>query len=224
MTTDVEGLARISRRVAPELAEEEYRRLATLAAQLSPGDWGRSTDCPGWTVREVLAHVAGAMAGTSFHEGRRQRKVSGQRSKASGRTFLDEMNQLHIEERGHLTTNAVIQELEARITPAVRARQRLPALLRRAPIPNSGHRLTLGDLVDVILTRDVWMHRVDVCRAVQRPLHLTADHDGRIVADVVREWADRHAQPFTMRLTGAAGGTFVRAGGGPEFELDAVEF
>lgn len=41
---------------------------------------------------------------------------------------------------------------------------------------------------------------------------------------MVRDWADRHGQPFTLRLTGAAGGTFVRAGGGPELELDAVEF
>lgn len=96
-------------------------------------------------------------------------------------------------------------------------------MLRRAPIPATGDRLTLGELLDVILTRNVWIHRVDVCRATDRPLELTAEHDGRLVADVVRDWADRHGRPFTLHLTGPAGGPFARPGGGPALELDAVE-
>ena len=223
MATDVGTVARIGRREAPSLAAEEYRRLATLAAGLSPVEWDRSTDCPGWTVRDVLAHVAGAMAGTSLREGMRQRKLAGQRSASSGHAFLDEMNQLQIEERSGLTGGALARELGQRTEPAVRARRRVPAVLRRAPIP-TGDGLTLGELLDVILTRDVWMHRIDVSRAIDRPPELTPGHDGRIVADVVREWADRHNRPFTLRLTGVAGGTFSRAGDGPELELDAVEF
>lgn len=222
--TDVASVARIGRREAPKLAEEEYRRLAALASELSAGDWAKRTECPPWTVRDVMAHVAGAMAGTSLREGSRQRRAAGQRSRSSGHTFLDEMNQLQIEERGDVGEHALVQELHERVAPAVTARQRVPALLRRVPLPTSGGRLTLGELLDVILTRDVWMHRVDVCRAVGRPLLLTAAHDGRVVADVVREWSDRHAKPFTLRLTGTAGGTFVRAGEGPALELDAVDF
>jgi hypothetical protein len=40
------------------------------------------------------------------------------------------------------------------------------------------------------------------------PLHLTADHDGVIVAYVVAEWADRHGKEFLLTLTGPAGGTW----------------
>ncbi|HVL03502.1 MAG TPA: maleylpyruvate isomerase family mycothiol-dependent enzyme, partial [Acidimicrobiales bacterium] len=112
------------------------------------------------------------------------------------------MNQLQIEERSGLPDAAVAQELRDRIEAAVKARRRVPSLFRRAPSPGSSDRLTLGDLVDVILTRDVWMHRVDVCRATDRPPRLTPEHDGRLVADVVRDWADRHGQPFTLCLTG----------------------
>jgi hypothetical protein len=43
-----------------------------------------------------------------------------------------------------------------------------------------------------------------------------------LVADVVEEWAQRHGRPFTLRLTGPAGGTWGT--GGPELEFDAVEF
>lgn len=221
--SDVGSVERIGRREAPGLAAEEYRRLAVLAEQLAPHEWAERTDCPGWTVRDVLAHIAGSMAGTALREGARQRKLAGQRAQGSGRTFLDEMNQLQIEERADKTEVALARELRERLSPAVKARRRVPALLRRAPLPTSAERLTLGDLVDVILTRDVWMHRVDVCRATGRPLQLTPGHDGRLVADVVREWADRHGQPFTLHLTGPAGGSFSRTGGGPEWELDAVE-
>src|SRR5688572_18945674 len=62
-------------------------------------------------------------------------------------------------------------------------------------------------LTDVILTRDPWMHRLDLARASGRAPVLTADHDGVIVADVVREWARRQGRPpYRLELTGLAGG------------------
>lgn len=80
-----------------------------------------------------------------------------------------------------------------------------------------------GYLFDIILTRDTWMHRVDVARATGRPLELTADHDGRLIADVVAEWARRHGQPFTLRLEGPAGGAYAQGVGGEDITIDAVE-
>jgi uncharacterized cupin superfamily protein len=53
---------------------------------------------------------------------------------------------------------------------------------------------------------------------------LTADHDGRIVADVVAEWARAHGRPYRLTLTGPAGGTWSAGAGGAEVRLDAVEF
>jgi hypothetical protein len=51
--------------------------------------------------------------------------------------------------------------------------------------------------------------------------------DGRIVADVVAEWARRHGKPFTLALTGPASGTYAHHPDLPEAEhlsLDAVDF
>jgi hypothetical protein len=73
-------------------------------------------------------------------------------------------------------------------------------------------------------TRDVWMHRVDIARATGKTMELTAEHDGRIVADVVAEWATTHGQPFELRLDGPAGGAFRAGEGGETVQLDAVEF
>jgi hypothetical protein len=55
-------------------------------------------------------------------------------------------------------------------------------------------------------------------------MQLTPEHDGRLVADVVADWARRHGQPFTLRLDGPAGGSFTAGPGGPEIRLDAVQF
>lgn len=61
---------------------------------------------------------------------------------------------------------------------------------------------TMAYLLDVILTRDTWMHRVDLSRATARPLHLTPEHDGVLVAGVVAEWTRRHGTAYRLRLTG----------------------
>jgi hypothetical protein len=112
----------------------------------------------------------------------------------------------------------------------VRKRTKMPALLRRARMSVDGpvvEKWALGYLVDVIYLRDLWMHRVDTSLATGAPLELTTDHDGRIVADVVGEWARRHGQPFSLTLTGPAGGSYANTVDGTSaeaIELDAVEF
>ncbi len=86
---------------------------------------------------------------------------------------------------------------------------------------------SVGKLYDVILTRDTWMHRADICRATDREMVLTADHDGRIIADIVADWARLHAQPFVLALTGPAGGSFGSGDTGDvgaRLTLNAVEF
>jgi hypothetical protein len=93
--------------------------------------------------------------------------------------------------------------------------------------PFDAERWKFGYLVDRIFTRDTWMHRLDLCRATDREMTITADHDGRLVADVVAEWARRHGEPFSLVLTGPAGGRWTTHGSGApeiEIEMDALDF
>jgi hypothetical protein len=76
-----------------------------------------------------------------------------------------------------------------------------------------------------------WMHRIDACRATGAELALDDAHDGRIVADVVAEWARRHGRSFSLVLTGPAGGRFAfesssgsTSDATESVEMDAVEF
>jgi hypothetical protein len=103
----------------------------------------------------------------------------------------------------------------------------MPAPIRALPLLrlDKGLWKPLGYLYNIGFTRDVWMHRVDLSRAIGRAFDVTARHDGRIVADIIAEWATTHTDPFTLKLTGPAGGTYVRhsADPGDSLEVDAID-
>jgi uncharacterized protein (TIGR03083 family) len=206
-------------------AEEEYRRLGTLLADLADAEWQLPTDCTAWTVHDVVAHLVGAAESTaSVRELRRQRQRG--RALLPGEPDVDGMNAVQVQERADAGPGRLRRDLADAGTRGVRTRRRLPAPLRVLPIPFGPPLGTrpLGYLMDRIYTRDAWMHRVDLARATGRPPVLTADHDGRIVADVVAEWAGAHGRPYRLTLTGPAGGTWTAGAGGADVRLDAVEF
>jgi len=206
-------------------AAEEYRRLDVLLGDLDDEDWRRPTDCAKWTVHDVLAHLAGEAESTArMREFVRQAWIG--RRLRDGGPLVDGINAVQGRDRATATPAQLRSELRDAGTRGLRARRRIPAALRAIPMPFGPPIGTqkLGYLTDRIYTRDAWMHRIDVSRATGRRLELTAEHDGRIVADVVGEWARRHGQPCILVLTGPAGGTYVAGDGGEHHELDAVEF
>jgi uncharacterized protein (TIGR03083 family) len=223
---DLDGLTPIDRHEMARLARTEYDRLLDLLRQLDPADWDRATACEGWTVRDIVAHLLGAgTANASQRENLRQMARGRRWVRGTGRPLVDGINEVQIADRRHLTTDELVAGLAEVADRAILGRRRTPSLLRRLPVPSpAGGRLTLGHLVDVVYTRDQWMHRVDLADGTGRALVLTAEQDGRIVADVVREWARTHGQPVTLELTGPAGGTYRQGAGGPTLQLDAVAF
>ena len=224
-TVQVDQIRRIDKRQAPAVATAEYRRFADLLRGLEADEWTKPTDCPGWDVRTMVAHVVGAAEANtvrkSLRETRRGKKVATE----IGGELVDGMNEVQIRDRAGVPPNELVARLEQAAPTAIEFRRRIPGPMRlmRIPAPFVG-KITMGYLVDVVYTRDVWMHRVDVARATGAELVLTAKHDGRVVADAVAEWADRHGKPFTLVLEGPAGGAYAKGSGGEELRLDAVEF
>jgi hypothetical protein len=174
----------------------------------------------------MVAHLCGATAFcTSIREARRQAFAGRQLVKGTGRSLIDGINDAQIRERTGRSPAELLVELRSTFPAAVHRRATYPRVLRGVPIPDpTVGSVRLGELMDVIYTRDAWMHRVDLALATEHLLELTPDHDGRLVADVVRDWADRHGRPFRLELEGPAGGNYVRGVGGEEHSLDAVEF
>ena len=219
--------AALGHREAMTLAATEFDRMGAQLTVLTPADWVRPTVCELWDVREMAAHVLGmAEAQASFRQFAHDFRAAGKRS--SGK-MIDEMSATQVRERTAMTPGAIVSRLATVAPRAVRARRRTPAFIRWAvrlknDPPFDAERWRYGYLVDTIFTRDTWMHRLDISRATGRPMELTAGHDGRLVADVVTEWASRHRQPFTLTLTGPAGGQWRSGEAGEHLQLDALDF
>ncbi|MFL6238263.1 MAG: maleylpyruvate isomerase family mycothiol-dependent enzyme [Actinomycetes bacterium] len=217
----------LDRSVAMRLAATEYHRLAELLRELDSSDWTKSTDCPAWDVRALVAHNLGmAEMSASIFEQRRQMKAA----RKAGGLFIDALTDVQVRKHTAKTSDELATAYTAVGPKAAKARRRTPGFIRRRTLPVPQHVndvdevWRLGYLIDVVLTRDVWMHRVDITRATGKTIKLTSDHDGVLVDNVVNEWADRHDQPFTLHLDGPAGGSWARGEGGAELRLDAVEF
>ena len=219
---------RIKRPEARVLAEEEFRRFAELTGALSADEWAAPTDCTEWDVRKVALHVLGSGdAQASFpqflHQLRRGVPLN---KEIDSHHWVDGMNELQIRERAHLANEEIVTHLTAVGPRAVKGRWGTPLPMRYLPIP-FGPPIgwtSLKYLLDVGFTRDVWAHRIDICAATGREMTLTADHDGRLVADIVGEWADIHGHAFELVLEGVAGGKFSQGVDGERVEMDAIEF
>lgn len=194
------------------MAMLELEQFLALVNSLSADDWEKPTVCPLWNVRQILAHVTGAAAShASWSEFKRQGNRKVQRPyRASGLSFLDSMNQIQVDDRVSATPGALIDELRTVGPRAIATRERLPAWLRtiRVPLPALGGIVPIGYLTDLIYTRDMWMHRLDICRATEREMIQTSHHDGRITALVVRD--------LVRKLTPRLGGRAV------EYELTGI--
>jgi len=225
-TTRVQDIPPLSRAEAMDLAAAEYGRFLDLLRSLAPDEWQRQTECEDWDVRAMASHIlAEAESHASMRETAHQMRAY---RKAKSGPMIDAMTALQVRDRANLSPDEIAARFERAAPRSVRARRRMPGLVRRMRMkvdpPFDRERWRLGYLMDVIYNRDAWMHRVDISRAIGRDVVLTADHDGRLVAGVVAEWASRHGKPCRLTLTGPAGGSYVAGEGGETIELDAVEF
>lgn len=227
-TRDVTTISRIGHDEAMRIATAENARFATLLRNIAADDWSKPTDCPLWDVRAMVAHVVGAAAGqVSPREFVRQKRKGKPVMAELGSPFWwDGMNEVQVRERAHLTTDELIAEWDATYPKAVKARTRLPRVIANRKLLNLPivGKQPLAYLFDVGFTRDVWMHRVDIAHALGYGLDIDAEHDGRLMEDYVAEWATIYDTPFTLHLTGPAGGSFQNGQGGEVVTIDAVEF
>jgi uncharacterized protein (TIGR03083 family) len=224
-TMSVSTIPMLTRDEAMDLAATEYARTIDALRALTPEEWTRPTECPGWDVREMASHSLGF---AEAHASLRELAHQVLSARKTGGNFMDAWTATQVRDRSAATPAEIVRRLEVAAPASVKARRRMPGFIRsrhmKAEMPSATERWKISFLMDTIFTRDTWMHRGDIARATGRDLVLTPDHDGRIIADAVADWARRHGQPFRLVLDGAAGGEFTQGSNGDELRLDAVEF
>lgn len=228
--TNAAHIAPIARAEVDTLALEEWKRLLDFADRFDADDWDKPTMCTAWTVRDMLAHQAGAYAAyASFAEFRRQYL----NLPSKNRLPEDVINEIQIADRKHKTNTELLAEIREKGPRTIHNRHRVPFFVRAISLPRpDGTTLSLAHMLDVIYARDTWMHRIDLARATGRAMKLTREHDGRMVELVMRDVNHLLApklgsDALDVELTGTAGGAW-RIGKATDaratIRMDAVEF
>jgi len=193
------------------LCAEQLSAYVVELRALDAGEWSKPTDCSRWDVRQIAAHVAGALDG-SAHVTVLARHIY--RARKNGDLGLaDAINEQQLGERKHRGGPEIADEIE-RLTPrAVRRRLKMPRVVRRMPVPGDDlpEGSNLGYLFDVIYPRDVWLHRIDTARATGRGLQTTSGASA-IVAQVVRDLARNSIGPTWVLDLGEFGRWTVGTG------------
>jgi uncharacterized protein (TIGR03083 family) len=219
-------IAPIGRDESFALTQVAIARELEVLNDLTADEWTRPTVCTAWDVRQIVLHqIASAVAMMKPLEGLAQMRAGKKLEKSEGLAMIDGFMQAGERRYQHLSAEAALEELTALLPRYAKHRRRYPQPLRslvRMPAP--GGSVTVGYLYDRVINRDHFMHRLDICDATGRTPVVTADHDGRIVEDVVQDWAARHGQPFEVTLTGPAGGSWTQGQGGQHIEMDALDF
>jgi uncharacterized protein (TIGR03083 family) len=208
-------ILKLSHKEAAALATTELDQFISLVESLDGDEWDQPTMCTKWSVRDILAHQAGAYAsGASFAEFRRQ--GMGNPYMKEEKMPIDAINRRQLEDREGRSPETLLDELRSAGPKAIASRQKLPGLLRAIPLIDFGPpvgRAPVGYLTDNIFTRDTWSHRYDICVATGREMVLSSAHDGRITALVIRD-LEAILRPLTgssgflLNLSGPAGGTW----------------
>ncbi len=231
VVTDIVPISR--RSDAGEVATAAYEQLLGLLGSLEGRDWDAQTECPRWTVADVVGHLIGGRSFSSWRGFVRYQMYGLRHRGEFDGNAMYACNARDVAKAAELTPIQRVQALTRDAPAMVAGRMRLAPVLSlvNASVDQGGstaagmpRKVNGGHLLEVILTRDVWLHTVDIARAVGREPDVSAPFNKRVIEDVVAEWAGRHAQPFELRLSGPAGGTFTHGAGGERLSLDAVEF
>lgn len=229
--TTAREIARADRAAARRHRDAEIDAWHELLATLDDTDWRCRTVCTAWDVADIVGHLCGQAEDVNKPwlfplRDRRARRVY------PTIPLLDAHMMVQADEhRG--TPPVVLRERFGTVwAKATRMISRNPALLRRMQLKVEGmpgfEKIDLGYVQDILLARDLWMHRDDVCRALGREFD-AGPYAAEVVAQVMRDLEDYSfwpGTPVTLTLTGQGGGTYRLGRGEPiaTVSTDAVGY
>lgn len=204
-TVDLNNLPALSHLRAIELGGDVNRSMIAMLSSLDAKEWDLPTDCEGWTVKDIAAHLLGwAEALTSVKELGHQSAAAVRGARRHG-NILHAQNAVQVDDRRPLSGDQVIARLETALPRFLKFRDRVGKFGKPFPMyfPVVGL-ATVRFMMDIIFTRDSLMHRIDIARATGRDVGIT-EADRLVVLDCARDWAKRSKADARLEMSGPAG-------------------
>lgn len=199
-----------------------------LLASIDGDEWQRRTVCAEWDVADIAGHLIGQAEDVNqlLSFPRRYRKAKRVHPDV---LRIDAHMMVQADEHRGTAPAELRDTFDREWAKATRRISTEPGLIRRMSMTVNGVRMSLGYVHDILLARDLWMHRDDVCQALDRPFD-AGPHAAELVAQVMYDvidgpwWADRPA--VELELTGPGGGTYQLGRGEPvgQASVNAVSY
>lgn len=164
--------------------KQSIEAISELVTPLAEGEWNRATECPGWSVRDVVSHIIGVeceLLGDPRPIHTLPRDLYHIRDEASRHM------EVQVDVRRHHTGPEMTSELEYTIirrSRQQREEKRTPETTVPHVLPGADE-ITLEELYRM-RAFDIWVHEQDLRRALDAPGNL--DSAGALIArDVLTE-------------------------------------
>ncbi len=192
---------------------------------LTPAQWDLDTECTGWTVRHLAAHLLGAQEDALAMPTVLWRRVRGRR-RYPHLSLLDAANQVQVDDHAGQSAAELCREYRDNIPHVARRVATFPRVLAGLAVDKTmtpgNAPLRLGCLFNVIYLRDAWMHGFDLAGATGQPRAATTADAlvlGQIMRDTATAWGDGPA--VELVLAGELSGTWQLGERDPQAQLRA---
>ena len=120
-----------------EVLLDQIGAFVAALRELSADEWARSTDCPAWDVRQIAAHVAGAL-----DEGAHLRVFARHAltAKRRGVPLVDGLNACQVADRAGRSGPEILDEIERLAREELRRWRPVHPLGDETPFPRTGWR------------------------------------------------------------------------------------
>jgi uncharacterized protein (TIGR03083 family) len=206
-------ITRADRPTARRHRDAEIQAWHELMEKLHGTDWQRRTVCDEWDVADVVGHLCGQAEDVI------RPWAFPLRDRRAKRVYPDvPLLDAHMLVQADDHRGTAPAELRARFdrlwAKATRTISRNPGLIRRMKVKIEGipgfDKLDLGYIQDILLPRDLWMHRDDVCQAVGQKFD-AGPYAEEVVAQVMLDLEEGpfwQGMPVVLVLSGQGGGTY----------------
>lgn len=188
----------------------EWTAIRELVSTFDEEDWGTQTPCPGWSSRDIIAHIIG----TESMLAGEQTPPTGGETPSFVRNQIGELNQAWIEHFRHVGTAELLDRFDAITGSRAATLRAMSDADFHAESWTPEGKGTYAKFMRIRIF-DCWMHEQDLRDAVSSPGGMESpaatiaveEMIGKLGYIVGKRASAPEGSTLTLRLTGAAGRT-----------------